>query len=328
VTVIPRVFRGGASALSLAALLGAIFLLIGTAYYPFQWDPPRVVHNDVTRDADGALRFGEMNRARTTGTPDWLADARRSGTLQIELEINPQSTQQQSPASFMMVARDFWHSDLAIGQDHSELLVWLRRPGSDANGNPAFKVPGVLQPGQWNRVEVLVRGRVVEIDVDGARRVTDHLSHNPLSSWGTGQVALGGEVHGGGAWEGQIAQAEVRTPGHTVDYVRPGALSIPSRFFYLPDHVAPFPPIGRGEWVAAFLHFLSFIPVGFLIVRSRRPPVRPAPATLLAVALAVALAGGKFLFHDRHTEVTDLIVQTAGALLGALLAWRRAHGHV
>jgi glycopeptide antibiotics resistance protein len=80
--------------------------------------------------------------------------------------------------------------------------------------------------------------------------------------------------------------------------------------------------------VAAFLHFLSFIPVGFLIVRSRRPPVRPAPATLLAVALAVALAGGKFLFHDRHTEVTDLIVQTAGALLGALLAWRRAHGHV
>ena len=130
VKVIPRVGRS-IRAICLAALVGLALLLVVTAYYPFQWDPPRVVHNDVTRTADGALRFGEMNQARTPGTPDWLADARRSGIVQIELEIKPQASQEQSPASFMMLARDFWHTDFALGQDHSELLVWLRRPGSD-----------------------------------------------------------------------------------------------------------------------------------------------------------------------------------------------------
>ena len=301
VKVIPRVGRS-IRAICLAALVGLALLLVVTAYYPFQWDPPRVVHNDVTRSADGALRFGEMNQARTPGTPEWLADARRSGIVQIELEIKPQASQEQSPASFMMLARDFWHTDFALGQDHSELLVWLRRPGSDGNGNPAFDVPGALHARQWNRVDVLMRGDGLRIDVNGTRRLTEQLPGDPLGAWGTGQIALGGEVHGGGAWQGSIRQAEVRTPGHAVDYIQPGALSIPARYLYLPDHVAPFPPEGRGEWEAAFLHFLTFVPVGFLIVWARRPPIRPLPATVLALAFALALAAGKFLFHGRHTE--------------------------
>lgn len=73
------------------------------------------------------------------------------------------------------------------------------------------------------------------------------------------------------------------------------------------------------------LHFLSFIPVGLLIVCARRPPVRPVPATLLAAEFAVMLAAGKFLFDGRHAAAADVVVQTAGALLGALLAWWWAH---
>jgi len=70
---------------------------------------------------------------------------------------------------------------------------------------------------------------------------------------------------------------------------------------------------------------LSFILLGFLIVLARRPPMRPIPATLLAAALAVALAAGKFLFHGRHTAVLNIVMETAGGLLRALLAWRLAH---
>src|SRR6185312_9788769 len=79
------------------------------------------------------------------------------------------------------------------------------------------------------------------------------------------------------------------------------------------------------QWLLAFLDMLSFIPFGFLIVLARRPPMRPIPATLLAVALAVALAAGKFLFHGRHTAVLNIVVEAAGGLLGAWLAWRLAH---
>ena len=52
--------------------------------------------------------------------------------------------------------------------------------------------------------------------------------------------------------------------------------------------------------------------------------MRPVPATALAVGLAVVLAAGKFLFYARHMAVADIVLQSAGALLGALLAARLA----
>jgi hypothetical protein len=322
--VIPR-GRGNTSAASLAALLGVLLLLIVTAYLPFQWDPPRVVSNEVARRAGGSLRFGEMNRARTPGSPAWLADARASGIIQIELEVAPQTSQEHSPASIMMLASDFWHTDFAIAQNHSDLLLWLRRPGSDSNGGPMYAVGAALQSRRWNRVVVRVAGDDLWIDVNGSRRLTEHLPADALSVWGPGRVALGDEVHGGVPWQGEIRKAEVSTPDQVVDYVSPGALSIPVSYLYFPDHVAPFQPLNRGTWATLVLHLVSFIPVGFLIVWSRRPPVRPIPATVLAIAVALTLAAGKFLFHGRHTEAGDILVQSAGALLGALLAWRWAH---
>jgi VanZ family protein len=307
-------------------LLVVLFLLVVSAYFPFRWDPPRIVNNDVTRTSSGYLQFGLMNRARTPGTPAWLEDARGSGTVQVKLDIEPALPQFHSLAAIMMLARDFWHTDFAVGQSHSDLLVWLRRPGSDANGNPPFTIKRVIRSQQWNTVDVAIRAACIRIDVDGRRRLTEALPVGSLNAWGPGQLALGGEVHGGGAWQGAIRQAEVRTPGHTVDYLRPGALSIPVHFLYLPDHVAPFPPLGSGEWIALCLHLLSFIVVGFLIVLARKPPIRAVPATGLAAAFAVLLAAGKFLFDGRHTAAADIVVQTAGAALGTWLAWRHVQG--
>ena len=305
-----------------AALLGIVLLLIVIAYFPFAWSPPRTVRNQVTRSTDGSLRFGEMNYARTSGTPAWLQDGRTSGVIQIQLKANPQSLQQD--ASIMMLASDYWDTDLAIEQDRSDLLVWLRRPGSDASGSPPFAIGGVFQPQRWTSVDLILQHGQLRIDVGGRTRLTGHLPADSLGVWGPGQIALGDEVHGGGPWRGQVRLAQVRTPGYAVDYVRPGALSIPASYLYLPDHIERFPP-GRVELLTAFLDMLSFVPLGFLIVLARRPPVRPVPATLLAAALAVALAAGKFLFHGRHTAVLNIVMEAAGGLLGALLAWRLAH---
>ena len=115
------------------------------------------------------------------------------------------------------------------------------------------------------------------------------------------------------------------TAGDVVDYVRPGALSIPKSYVYLPDHVLPFPPKGEQQWLDVFLDMVSFIPVGFLIVWARRPPWRPVPATVLAAALAAVLAAGKLLFHGRHVSMAAIVAEIFGALLGVLLASRLAH---
>jgi hypothetical protein len=307
-------------ALCRVALLGVVLLLIVAAYFPFAWDPPRIVHNDVTRSADGILRFGEMNSARTPGTPAWFPAVRTSGHIQIHLEFDPQSLHQQ--ASIMMLASDFWHTDFAVGQDHSDLLVWLRRPGSDANGDPPFVVGRVIRAQRWNSVDVVLQHDELRIYAEGRIHLTEHLAVDSPRVWGKGEIAIGDEVHGGGPWRGEIRQADVRTPGYVVDYIRPGTLSIPKSYLYAPDHLEPFSPANPEEWLLAFVLLLSFIPVGFLIVWARRPPVSPLFAVLLATVLAVMLAAGKFLFHDRHTSLPDVPMEVAGALFGAWLASR------
>jgi hypothetical protein len=300
-----------------------ILVLIVIAYFPFAWSPPRIVRNQVTRGQDGSLRFGTMNYARTSATPAWLQQVRTSGAIQIQLQAAPQSLQQN--ALVMVLASDHWHTDFAIGQYHSNLEVWLRRRGTDTEGVPGFAVGGVFQPHRWTTVAVTLQHGDLRINVGGRTRLTDRLPAGSPRMWGPGQLALGDAVHGGNPWQGQIRRAQVRAPGHVVDYVRPGALSIPRSYLYVPDHIRPFPPTTWQQWLAAFLDMLSFIPLGFLIVLSGRPPVRLAPATLLAAALAVMLGAGKFLFHARHASVVDIMMQAAGGLLGALLASRLAY---
>lgn len=70
---------------------------------------------------------------------------------------------------------------------------------------------------------------------------------------------------------------------------------------------------------------LSFVPVGFLIVVARKPPVHPILASAIGAALAVLLAAGKFLFHARHKSLAIVVVEAVGAMLGALLASWWAH---
>ena len=308
-----------------AALAAVIGLLIVLAYYPFSWDPPREVHNQVTRTVTGTLRFGSRNRASTASTPGWLPAASRTGEVQILLEADPRSAQEHAP--MMMLGSDFWHVDFAIAQEHSDLSVWLRRPGSRINGAPPFVIGGVIRPGRWLTADVALRGGHLSISVDDRTRLTSRIPAGGLRGWAPGRVALGGEVQSSFPWQGQIRVAEVRTPGYAVDYVRPGALSVPASYLSVPDHIEPFPPVNARQWLLALVDLLTFIPVGFLIAWSRRPPLHPVPATLLAAALAVLLAAGKFLFSARHTSLANVLGQVIGALLGALLAsWLARRG--
>jgi hypothetical protein len=76
-------------------------------------------------------------------------------------------------------------------------------------------------------------------------------------------------VNGGGSWQGRIRTAEVRTSAGSVDYVAPGALTVPASYVLLPDHVTPFPPPTPTEWLVLLIHFVSFMPLGYLLVTSR-----------------------------------------------------------
>jgi hypothetical protein len=305
-----------------AALVGVVVLLVLTAYYPFDWDPPRVVRNQVSRTADGTLRFGVPAMAVTAGTPRWLDDARATGRLEADLEVSSWVDAGAGPVAIMMLADGSWDADFVIGQDRDMLLVWLRRTGTGGNGAPPLVVRGVFGPHRWVAVRLRLAPGEVRVEVDGATRLSAPLPGGSLRRWADVRFALGREVHRGGPWRGEVRRAVVRTPGQRVDYLRPGALVVPERFLYVGEHVLPFPPPTRTEWATVLLHLCSFVLVGFLLVLSRRPPTRALPATLAAAGIALAIAAGKFLFYGRHTAAADLVVEAAGSLLGALLARR------
>jgi hypothetical protein len=317
--------RIGRFALLPALVLAATVVLLAIlAYFPFRWDPPHTVRNDVHRTTEGALWFGERNAARTSGSPEWLVAAQRSGRLVIDLEARPRFPQRDGPASIMMLARDFSHTSFAIGQDDRNLLLWVRRRGSSTNGDPPFMVPDVFRPNHWARVRVEIGGVRLAVIVDGKVRLHERLPPATLKDWRSGQIALGGEVHGEIGWRGEIRRAEVRTVGDSIDYVRAG-LVVPSSYFYFPDHIVPFPPPNAREWVILVFHLLSFIPVGLLIMWTRRPPVKVLSATIMAFGIAVVLALGKFLFDGKHTSGADLVMQLFGGLIGVMLGkwWLR-----
>jgi hypothetical protein len=301
------------------ALAATIVVLAVVAYFPFNLDPPHMVRNDVTRTTEGYLRFGEWNNARSSDSPEWLLAAQTAGRITIDLEARPRFPQYHPSASIMMLARDYWHTSFAIGQNDKNLLLWVRRAGSDENGEPPFGVADVFRPNHWVNVQIEIVGVRLAVFVDGKVRLYENLPPGTLRTWRSGRIALGGEVHGGSSWSGEIRRAEVTTVGDSIDYVRPGTLVVPPSYFYLPDHIAPFPPTKATEWFILLLHLLSFIPVGFLLMWTSRPAVRVSSATIMAFGLAVVLALGKFLFDGRHTSAGDLLMQLIGGLIGAML---------
>ena len=175
-----------------------------------------------------------------------------------------------------------------------------------------------------------VAAGTLRISVDGRTRLTARVPAGFARTWSPGQVALGDEVHGGDPWAGQLRLAAVRTLHYAVDYVRPGALAIPATYLYVPDHLEPWPPTDIWQWLTASIDLLTFIPFGFVLVLARRraghPVLAGLAATGLAAALALALAAGKWLFAGRHTSVLNVVVQVAGAAIGAWLAAQLAPG--
>ena len=305
------------------ALVGLVAMLAVVAYYPFTWDPPRSVRNTVARHTDGSLQFGTMNRARTSGDPSWLGAARAGRRVEIHLVVLPDFPRPETETSIMLLARDYWRLDFGISEVDSQMNLKLRRSGSNVEGEPQIAVADAFRPGHWTTIDVVFGDRVT-VAIDGEQRAVQRFGAGSFDLWSGGRLALGGEVNGGGSWQGRIRTAEVRTSAGSVDYVAPGALTVPASYVLLPDHVTPFPPPTPFEWLVLLIHFVSFIPLGYLLVTSRwfRGDVRSA--TFAAGALALALAAGKVLF-PRHTAVADVVVQVIGAFVGALIA---THGRL
>ncbi|MGK3952193.1 VanZ family protein [Microbacterium sp. I2] len=71
-------------------------------------------------------------------------------------------------------------------------------------------------------------------------------------------------------------------------------------------------------WIEFGANILMFVPLGFLLTLLFR---RPWIGVALAVGASVAAELAQFVIPSREPASRDIIANTAGALLGAALAW-------
>lgn len=304
----------------LALLAGAIVV---ASLFPFSPDPPRLVSNQLQRSDDGSLRFSPPSRAITAMPPAWLPAAAASGNVAVTLEARSDDPAQDGPARLLTVSRDYFSADLQIGQEAEDLVVRLRRPASDAGGDPWFEVEGVFAEPGWRRIEVDVVPGVITIRVDGRLRLREPLAPDALAGWDSDmRLALGDEVVGQRGWSGTLRTAEVRVGDQAVDYLAPGALEVPERWWLLPERLRQpvrFDPV---ETVSTVVHLITFFLLGAVALRAL-PGWSVARVTLIAGVFAAVLLLAKVGIGGRHPAVHDVAVQAAGAALGAWWARRR-----
>jgi hypothetical protein len=303
-------------------LLAAASLANGIlSFHPFELDPPGQRSNAVVRRADGSLEFAEPSYARTPGPPSFLDDAIRASALEIDLDVRAADADQSGPARIVTISRDYWRSNLTIGQEGARLVVRLRRPGSTSWGGPAFEIPGVFEPQRWRHVSVSIGDDRIEIRVDDRLELEAALPEGALTTWDPGyRLALGDEVVGGRPWRGEMRRARVSSAGDVVDLLGTPEIEIPPLLWHWPRRLTQPFRWRQGEFAAGAWHLVAFLPIGFAVARlwRHRRPLRAAGAA--SFALSFVFLVGKIFLSGRHPYLYDLATQTGGGLLGGWLA--------
>ncbi len=301
-------------------LLLVLALNLLAAIAPFRLELPETVDNHLQERADGALLFSAPSIARTAAPPRWVADARASGEIAVSLHVTPTFSEQSGPARIVSFSHDYLSHNLVIGQDRSDLVIRLRRPGSGADGQPAFVVANVFAAGRSSDILVRVRDAQLQVEVDGRAAIETTLPERPLSTWSDSyRLALGNEVLGLRPWNGRIERAVVTTPAFREDLLAPGVLEKPAQWWQVPSRLrVAFGFAFPDDVLPTLLHFLAFMPVGYAALQLRAMRGKWVLVVLLVLPLAVGVEGAKILFEARHPTIWNMLANWAGGLAGAI----------
>jgi hypothetical protein len=278
----------------------------------------------VSRDepvvADGIALFEGHSILESTPGPEWLGDAIDAGSLEVRLSFETAGGDQDGPARLLTITEDVHHADLMIGQDDADLVLRVRRPSSDASGEPAFVVPGAFSEG-WHELSVRIAAGRLEATFDGQVVLDEPLAAGTdgtgVSSWDRNyRVALGDEPDGDREWEGRLRDVAFVTTSGSTDLLAPGVLQPQTGTIEITrERMIQRPPDESAPMVV--LRLILFVPAGIALGFLLR---RPLVAASIGLALPLALAFGKRFASGRHPGAAEVIVGTIGVWAGIVVA--------
>jgi hypothetical protein len=333
------------------AVLGlcATLAVIGWAgLRPFDLGRP----NRVARLGPG-LRFEDGGgMALSPGPVRWTADSTAVG---LELRFRAEPPRRGADGVILALLGGPVRSLFGIRQEGLDLVVWdlVTNPDGERWFND-FRLAGVVRPGLVQHLLLGSAGGRPRFFVDGAAVEPDGGFGIPFARPGEaleGRLALGSSPSWQAPWRGDLlglwlyaswplaedARWRAAAPGPAAGaglVFAAGAaagLELP-RYYREPEpRVLMLPSVAdwsEGWFVRdALLNLLGFVPLGLFVVASM--PSRRRVAVVVAVlagglaSLGIELA--QALMVERNSSLLDLLLNTAGTAVGALLApWRDA----
>ncbi|MHC4955645.1 MAG: VanZ family protein [Planctomycetota bacterium] len=311
------------SALRWAALVVAVVAYLVAATYPFRWQIAADRANGLRIAPSGEWILDSAGIARTAHPPPWLDRAIESGSLAVTLEIKSSSPIQSGPARIFTISEDDRERNLTVGQQESDLIVRVRRPGSSENGGPALHVRDCFSPSVWRRVEVVVNATEVIVSVDGSVSAIAITDESTFRDWDpTFRAAIGNEINLWRPWLGRIRRAEVEVEGKTHDLLTDSSLARPETLEYFRTTVRWFLLARRSrtvDWGDALRNVIGFVPFGlFLALMFARRPRWVLFCAVMAMSLGMEVS--QLFVGQRVPALTDLVFNGLGGWLGIVLA--------
>lgn len=283
--------------------------------------------NRVERRADGALVFAAPAIALTRDVAGWLDAAIAREQLEIIVDVLPASLAQHGPARILSLSGDTDFRNFTIGQTGADLVLRWRRTAAMWNGTPEFAIADVFADRQRHRIHVQAADDGLTVSVDGTQRLDEPLPPGSFATW-TRQywLTLGNEVTFDRPWLGEIHAARVGVDGAWVDYLERGRLAMPADYFpesYKDRVIEPIPFVHArytfGMAVDWLVNLLGFVPLGALLVWWFPAMIGVGRATVCALLLSLVIELTQFMLPWRYPGLDDLVLNTAGGLIGAWL---------
>ncbi|MGE0145321.1 MAG: VanZ family protein [Planctomycetota bacterium] len=308
------------------ACLALIPCYWAAATWPFAVESPHWRPNTVTVGSSGA-NFETNSRLVGDGATIVRA-ARAAGAMEVALRVQTADPQQGGPARIVELGIDHERANLTIGQDHADLVVRVRRTGSDPSGTPPLVLPDLfaLDPAQSQG------SRDITLEIEAARlavrcattgAAAESATADVFSAWDPDPILiLGDSPVGERGWRGRIELARITAGTQVFELLGPSATRSPSDVLWLPARLRRvidrygFPPLDALE---VLVNVLGFLPIGWLAVRAG---CRRVAAVLLGLAVSVSMEVAQVFFAERIPAATDLLANTLGAWIGAWIAQR------
>lgn len=296
-----------------------VLVAVVQAWFPFLPDAP-VIRRSGPTVADGSWSFDGSDALIGPGGMPWLSTALAARAVEVDLEARTDDGDQDGPARLLALSASVYSGDLSVGQDGADLVVRVRRPGSDELGLPAVVVPGVFATPQWRRIEVSVAAESLQVRVDDAVQAELTVDGDITATWDPAmRTALGDEWRGNRGWRGELRRAEVRTGTTTVDLLGDGTLSPAADIVAKARTDGADDPVPNDSPVLVIARLVAWTMLGFVVSRAR-----PRAATVAALAvLPFVLTFGKLFVAHRDPALSDAIIGLLGVFAGAWLERRR-----